>query len=43
MELGVGFDDVVRDRAHDIDPEGMVFGVLEGRGDQFERDAAAAL
>ena len=29
--------------AQDVDAEGMGFGVLEGRGDQFEGDAFAAL
>jgi len=42
LELGVGFEDVFRHRAQDIDAEVMVFGVLEGGGDEFEGEAAAA-
>jgi hypothetical protein len=43
LEFGVGFDDVVGHGAQDIDFEIMVFGVLEGGGDQLEGDALAAL
>ncbi len=43
LELGVRFNDVVCDGAQDINAKVMVFGVLEGGGDQFERDAFAAL
>ena len=42
LELGVGLDDVVGHGAQDVDAQPMVSGVLEGRGDEFERDAAAA-
>lgn len=42
VELGVGGEDVLGDGAHDIDPEVMVFGVLEGSGDEFESEAASA-
>jgi hypothetical protein len=33
---------VLRHGAQDIDAEVMVFGVLEGGGDEFEGEAAAA-
>src|ERR1700728_1401580 len=42
LELGMGFRDVGRDGADDVDFEVVVFGVLEGGGDQLLRDAAAA-
>lgn len=42
LELGVGLDDVVGDGAEDVDFEVVVYGVLEGRGDQFLGEAAAA-
>jgi hypothetical protein len=42
LELGVGLDDVVGDGADDVDLEVVVFGVLEGGGDQFLGEAAAA-
>ena len=37
----MGFEDVFRDGAQDVDLEVMVFGVLEGGGDEFEGEAAA--
>jgi hypothetical protein len=43
LELGVGFEDMFRHGAHDVDAEIVVFSVLEGGGDQFEGDAFAAL
>jgi hypothetical protein len=42
LELGVGFEDVFRHGAQDIDAEVTVFGVLKGRGDEFEGEASAA-
>jgi hypothetical protein len=42
LELGVGLDDVVGDGADDVDFEVVVFRVLEGGGDQFLGEAAAA-
>ena len=42
LELGVGLDDVVGYGAEDVDFEVVVFGVLEGGGDQFLGEAAAA-
>src|ERR1700728_157165 len=42
LELGMGFRDVGRDGADDVDFEVVVFGVLEGGGDEFLGDTAAA-
>ena len=42
LELGMGFEDVFRHGAQDIDAEVMVFRELESSGDQFEGEAAAA-
>jgi hypothetical protein len=42
LELGVGGEDVLGDGADDVDLEVVVFGVLEGAGDEFEGEALAA-
>ena len=42
LELGVGGEDVLGDGADHVYFEALVFGVLEGGGDQFEGEAASA-